>query len=136
MSAMSCLSSVTAFATFQQGSSTAARVDSRFNAACHFGSELSPQVIHREGEREGERIKECSDLGQRGIADQMWEAHPSLACKHTPLSRYILTLCVRMCVFFNRRTVQLFGSQSNSWHRSVLYLFLYPFPTNFPICSL
>lgn len=64
--------------------------DSCLKMACPFGSEQSPQDIHRRGEggrRDGERNKGVERLRRRVIADQMWEALPSLACKHTPLSR-------------------------------------------------
>ncbi len=73
-----------------------------------------------------EQIKRWSDLGRRGMADQMREAQPCLQT-HTFKSGNLDIVCARMCVFCSRRTLQLFVPQSNSWHRSVLHLFLYPY---------
>lgn len=78
------------FTTFQQGFSTASWADSCLNIACHFGFEQSSQTIQKEWERrwrDGETNKGVEQLRRGVIADQMWEAHPFLARKHTLLSR-------------------------------------------------
>lgn len=108
----------------------------------HLRASMENEGERKRGRRGGETNKEVERFGQRGVAAQMWVAYPSLVDIHTPLSGCILTLrlcmCECVCVFCNRRTVQLSVSQSNSWLRSVLHPCLNPSHPSFStlVCSL
>lgn len=87
------------------------------NAACHFLSESSHPARMTEGASgDGGTSKGGGRL--ETVRCQMWEANPSL-CLGAPRPMNSVPVCVCVCVF-NRRTLQLFVAQSNSWSHSVL----------------